>query len=195
MKPTVTNEPSVAQRDADRTAEEQPPGHVGRVMHAQVRARHADESRDRRQTRSAENADAELSPGDGDEREQHRGMTARPRRCARFSDEKSSSFAIVEVRTRAADDSLQPLTREPRQAGSGEAAGGCTTAAPDGEHRGSPGRCPDRSELSDAAKYGVGGGTAIPVQLLERLQVELAALWRRRPRGHAESGSGESDGL
>src|SRR5918994_1480814 len=158
MKPTVTNEPSVAQRDADRT-------------------------------------DAELSPGDGDEREQHRRMTARPRRCARFSDEKASSFAIVEVRARAADDSLQPLTREPRQAGSGEAPGCCTTAAADGEHPGSPGRCPDRSELSDAAEYGVGGGTAIAVQLLERLQVELAALRRGRPRGHSESGSGESDGL
>src|ERR687897_35280 len=157
MKPTVTNEPSVAQRDADRT-------------------------------------DAELSPGDGDEREQHRRMTARPRRCARFSDEKSSPVAIVEVGARAADDSLQPLAGEPRQAGSGEAAGGCMTTAPDGEYRGSPGRCPDRSELSDAAEYGVGGRTAIPVQLLERLQVELAAHRPGRPRGHSESGAGECDG-
>src|ERR687892_277454 len=147
MEPTVTNEPSVAQRDADRAAEQQP------------------------------------------------RMTARPRRCARFSDEKASSFAIVEVRARAADDTLQSLTGEPRHAGSGEAAGGCTTTAPDSEHRGSAGRSPDRAELRDAAEYGVGGGTAIAVQLLEHQQVELAALWRRRPRGHSESGSGECDGL
>src|SRR5206468_7795649 len=75
------------QRVGHDLAEEQPADHVGRVVHADIGPGDPNRRRQTTERRPGERGKAELPSGDRDEREQDRGMAARPRGGPRWLDQ------------------------------------------------------------------------------------------------------------
>ncbi len=106
--------PSNRPCDADGPAEQQASGHIRRKVHAEVNPGRADSAGESGKGRAAGAPDAELPPGDGDERHQDGGMAARPRGAAGLSDDQPGGVAVRIVWPRPVKYLLQTLAERPR---------------------------------------------------------------------------------
>src|SRR3990172_3556954 len=75
-------------------AEEQAAGDVGRVVHPDHDARDPHGAGQTRQGNACRWAQAGVAPGGLDEREEHRGVAARPRRGPRRADEQAGTLSV-----------------------------------------------------------------------------------------------------
>src|SRR5918996_6082885 len=70
-------------------SEEHSPGHIGRVMHAEIHARARHEAGHRAKTEARHRWQFKIPTGNRDEREEDHGVTARPRRSGRPEDQQT----------------------------------------------------------------------------------------------------------